>query len=182
MVTGMAIVGFPIWFSIAVLLDIYGNRGDPGGYWDAIVVAGCRVKPDGHASLSLVRRTQKAVELWKAGRAPVIVLTGGMGNWPPTEAQAAAALAEELGVPRQNLILENRSTNTLENARNAAALLTKRRIIVVTDRYHVRRCEWMFRKYFDTVTGVGVVSPLAQRASGAFREALAYVYYMMRGT
>src|SRR5512141_1327731 len=80
--TGAAILGFPAWVAIALLLDIIGARSDPGGRWDAIVVAGCRVNPDGHASLSLVRRTEKAVELWRAGRAPIILLTGGQGKWP----------------------------------------------------------------------------------------------------
>jgi uncharacterized SAM-binding protein YcdF (DUF218 family) len=182
MAVGVAIVGFPIWVVAAILLDISGHRRDPGGNWDAIIVAGCRVNPDGQASLSLVRRTEKAVELWRAGRAPVILFTGGLGKWPPTEAQAAANVAIQLGVPAKDLILEDRSTNTLENARNAAALLPKRRIVVVTDTYHVRRCEWFFGKYFESVVGVGAVSPLPQRATGSFREAIAYAYYLLVGT
>ena len=176
---GVAIVGFPIWALAAVLLDLNGNRSDPGGHWDAIVVAGCKVKPDGRASLSLVRRTTKAVALWQAGRAPVIVLTGGSGQWPPAEAEAAAVVARSLGVPDQSLILESRSRDTAENARFASQVTPAKRIIVVTDTYHVRRCEWFFRRYFDTVVGVGVVSPGASRAVGAFREAIAVAYYVI---
>jgi len=174
---GAAIVGFPIWAAAAVVLDANGHRPDPGGQWDAIVVAGCKVNPDRRASLSLVRRTTRAVALWQAGRAPVIVLTGGSGEWPPTEAEAAAVIARNLGVPDRNLILESRSINTAENARFASQLTPAKRVIVVTDTYHVFRCEWLFRQYFDTVVGVGVVSPLAQRAVGAFREAIAIAYY-----
>ena len=174
---GVAIVGFTIWATTAVVLDVSGRRQDPRGQWDAIVVAGCKVNRDGRASPSLVRRTTRAVALWQAGRAPVIVLTGGRGKWPPTEAEAAAVVARSLGVPDRNLILESRSLDTAENARCASLLTPAKRIIVVTDTYHVVRCEWFFRRYFDTVVGVGVVSPIAQRAVGAFREAIAIAYY-----
>jgi uncharacterized SAM-binding protein YcdF (DUF218 family) len=178
---GVAIVGFPIWAATAVALDDNGHREDPGGKWDAIVVAGCRVNLDGRASLSLVRRTAKAVALWQAGRAPVIVLTGGSGKWPRTEAEAAAEVARSLGVPARNLVLESRSKDTAENARFASQVTSAQRIIVVTDTYHVRRCEWFFRRHFQTVVGVGVVSPNAQRAIGAFREAIAVAYYLLGG-
>ncbi len=178
---GAAIVGFPIWVAAAVGLDVSGHRQDPGGQWDAIVVAGCKVNPDGRASPSLVRRTTRAVSLWQAGRAPIIVLTGGSGKWPPTEAEAAAVVARSLGVPDRNLILESRSIDTAENARFASQLTPAKRIIVVTDTYHVCRCEWFFRRYFHTVVGVGVVSPSVHRAVGAFREAIAVAYYLLCG-
>lgn len=177
-----ALVGFPIWVATAVVLDAIGHRQDPGGKWDAIVVAGCGVNPDGRASLALVRRTTKAVELWQAGRAPVIVLTGGSGKRTPlTEAEAAAVVARSLGVPDRNLILESRSIDTAENARFVSQITSAQRIIVVTDTYHVRRCEWFFRRHFNTVVGVGVVSPNVQRALGAFREAIAFAYYLLLG-
>jgi uncharacterized SAM-binding protein YcdF (DUF218 family) len=180
MAAGVAVVGFPVWVTSAVLLERDGHRADPDGNWDAIVVAGCRVMFDGRPSLALVRRTEKAVQLWRAGRAPVIVLTGGVGRWPPSEAEAAARVARSLGVPDASLVLEERSTNTEQNARYARKLVSGERIIVVSDTYHVRRCEWFFRRHFQHVTGVGVVSPFAERASGAFRESIAYAYYSVR--
>jgi uncharacterized SAM-binding protein YcdF (DUF218 family) len=186
---GAAIAGFPIWVAAAITLDIDGHRRDPTGHWDAIVVAGCPVRPDGRPSASLVRRTTKAVELWRQGLAPVIVLTGGVVNWPPAEAVAAAHAARDLGVPESALILESQSTNTAENAQftrklalfNAGSSGAKStsRLIVVTDRYHVRRCEWFFGEYFEVVQGVGVTSPFFGRAKGAFREAIAYAYYWL---
>ena len=174
---GAAIVGFPIWVATAIALDIMGHRSDPTGHWDAIVVAGCPVRQDGQPSPSLLRRTTKAVELWRQGLAPIIVLTGGVVNWPPAEAVAAARTARELGVPESALLVESQSKNTAENARLAREIAPFARIIVVTDRYHVRRCEWFFREYFEVVRGVGVVSPFFARAKGAFREAIAYAYY-----
>ena len=106
--------GLPVWTTVAIALDVYGHRDDPGGCWDAIVVAGCPVMRNGQPSQSLFRRTSKAVELWQKGRAPVIVLTGGAGESTPAEAVAAAAVARRMGVPESAMILEDKSRTTLE--------------------------------------------------------------------
>jgi uncharacterized SAM-binding protein YcdF (DUF218 family) len=174
-----AVAGFPVWCGVAIALDWYGRRPDPSGHFDAIVVAGCRVMPSGQPSLSLTRRTTKAVELWRQGLAPMIVFTGGVRDFPPAESAAAAAVARNLGVPDTAMLLEGKSTSTAENARFLRALVDFNRIVVVTDSYHVRRCEWFFGKYFREVRGVGVVSPWPYRARDAFREALAYAYYIV---
>ena len=172
---------FPVWICVAIVLDVYGHRPEPQGSFDAIVVAGCRVLPRGQPSLSLARRAIKAVELWRRGLAPVIAFTGGVGQWPPAESAAAAQVARNLGVPDSAMLLEGRSKSTLENARYLRQIADYNRIVVVTDSFHVRRCEWFFGKYFKSVQGVGVVSPFRYRALGSFREALAYVYYAVFG-
>jgi uncharacterized SAM-binding protein YcdF (DUF218 family) len=172
-------VGFPLWVATAIVLDVYGHRPDPTGSWDAIVVAGCRVLPNGSPSTGLVRRTTKAVELWRRGLAPVIVLTGGVGESSLAEAAAAAGVARQLGVPDSALILENKSTSTLENVSFLRKMVPFNQIIVVTDTYHVLRCEWLFGKRFSKVRGVGVTSPIIYRAHGAFREAIAIAYHLI---
>lgn len=174
-----AVVGFPLWVAAAVVLDFSGQRPDPPGPWDAIIVAGCPVLPNGLPSESLKRRTMKAVRLWQNRVAPIIIVTGG---GQPSEAEVAATYARQQGIPDRALLLESRSSTTLENARFARALTRAARIIVVTDAYHVYRCERFFRKYFAEVTAVGVVSPPWQRAKGAFREAIAIGYFGLRGT
>jgi len=173
-----AVAGFPLWCGLAFALDRYGYRADPTGHFDAIVVAGCRVMAGGLPSLSLTRRTTKAVELWRRGLAPVIVFTGGVGDFPPAESSAAAAVARNLGVPDAAMVLEGKSTSTAENARFLRALVGFNRIVVVTDSYHVRRCEWFFGKYFSEVRGVGVPSRWPYRARAAFRETLVFAYYL----
>lgn len=176
--TLVGLVGFPVWCALAIVVDRMGLRSAPSGAYDAIVVAGCRVLHGGQPSGSLTRRTAEAVQLWRRGVAPVIALTGGVGKWPPSEAEVAANIARRLGVPDSALVLEARSKSTLENARFLRGLVPYERIVVVTDSYHVRRCEWFFRKYFREVRGAAVVSPFWDRAKGAFREVIAYIGYL----
>lgn len=180
-VAGAAAIALTAWLGAAAGLDRYGQR-TPTGTYDAIVVAGCRVDPGGSPSLALKRRTERAVALWRAGVAPRVVFTGGVGTYPPSEAQAAATYATSLGLPASAAILEDRSTSTEENARFAAALLPPTaRIVVVTDTYHVYRAERVFRRSFTVVAGTGTVACLEVRVKGAFREVAAVGLYFVEG-
>lgn len=170
------------WLGAAAMLDLYGGQRPARDGWDAIVVAGCRVYPNGKPSPALARRVQLAVRLWRDGYAPKLVFTGGVGDHPPAEAQAASDLAHQLGVPRSAHVLEARSTSTEENARFASdAIGASRAVIVVTDAYHVLRCERVFGRYFARVSGVGSRGALDARIRGASREVAALAYYGLRG-
>lgn len=169
------------WSMVAWALDDWGSVRRATGPWDAIVVAGCRVDPDGLPSPALEWRVRLAVELWRAGDAPMIVFTGGLGTYPPSEAEASATLAESLGVPREAMVLEDRSTSTAENASRAAERLRVERIVVVTDAYHVFRARRVFDRYFPDVDAIGSTYGQWSRVRGAYREVLAVAAYGVRG-
>lgn len=171
------------WALAALLLDRYGKRREAScERWEAIVVAGCHVLPDGSPTVALKRRTELAVELWKEGIAPRIVLTGGVGKNGPSEAAVAAEVALGLGVPSEALILEERSTSTEENARFARdALGSSGPVIVVSDTYHVLRCERVFNRYFERARGLGSVSRPWPRIKGSLREVGALGFYAVTG-
>ena len=125
---------------------------------DAIVVLGGvtaapippRVHVEVHDSFD---RLLHGARLWKAGRAPWLVLSGGVisylvGSDLP-EAERLAALAAELGVPREALLLEPSSRNTRENAVHTARLLRERgleRVLLVTSASHMRRAHGAFTR------------------------------------
>src|SRR6476620_466179 len=71
---------------------------------EAIVVLGCRVRPDGSPSSPMRRRVALAVTLYQSGAAPLLVLSGG--GAPVSEAQAMAELARAAGVPGTALLCE----------------------------------------------------------------------------
>lgn len=114
---------------------------------DAIIVLGARVYPDGNLSLTLSRRTQKGYQAWKEGLAPLLIVCGGQGaDEPVSEAQAMAAYLMELGVPSQDIILEDTSTSTLENLTYAQQIMEERGLttaLVVTSDYHITRALWL---------------------------------------
>ncbi|MCB9777826.1 MAG: YdcF family protein [Alphaproteobacteria bacterium] len=183
---GLLLMSLSLWVGAAVLLDWHGRRSAPDGAYDAVIVAGCRVGPDGLPSKALARRTRHGVRLWQEGRAPVLVFTGGVGTFPPAEAVAAAELARSLGVPDAAIVIEDRSTSTEENARHAAEQLAERgvagdRVLVVSDAYHVFRATRVFARHFPSVDGVGSTPGPWVRVRGSLREVLAVGGYLAMG-
>ena len=69
--------------------------------------------------------------------------------------------------------------NTLENARNARALLGPARVLIVTDNYHVKRAELVFRRQFPTADVIGVSNASWPQMREALREVLAFGAYVI---
>jgi uncharacterized SAM-binding protein YcdF (DUF218 family) len=171
------------WVASAWALDVVGGNAAPSRVvrptWDAIVVLGCRVGRDGTPSLAMRRRVGHAVELFREGRAPRIVMTGGQGDDEPlSEARAAARLAEDLGVPREAILMEEASQSTEENAERARRVLGGGHVIVVSDAYHITRGARVFERYFERVDATGIRgAPIG----GALREVAALAIYALLG-
>lgn len=166
----------------ALWLDARGRRPIPRERYDALIVAGCRVMPDGRPSPALARRVRRAAALYHEGYAPRIVLTGGVGQPPPplTEAEASARLCVALGVPEAALVREGRSRTTLENAAFAAELI-EGEVLVISDACHAFRCQRMFAVHFAHADAVGVIAPRRARIRLALREVLAVVGHGVQG-
>ncbi len=166
-----------LWIVAAIGRDIGGGDTIAEDRYDAVVVAGAGVLAGGVPSGPLIRRTQRAVELWSEGHSATLALTGGVGDWPRAEAVVARDLALRWGVPAEAIVIEARSTSTEENARELSKILGQARILVVTDRFHVVRCRRVFGRYFREVEVIGVLPPWPTRIHGALREVLAVSYY-----
>lgn len=169
------------WVLAAVALDQHGERSVGAASADLVVVAGCRVEPDGTASPCLRGRVERAAALWREGRAPIVLLTGGVGEHPPSEAEAGRAVLLAAGVPADRIALEDRSSSTEENAVFARRVTDARRVLLVTDTFHVWRAERVFGRVFDEVSAVGVRAPWWPRTRGALREVAAVGWYGLRG-
>lgn len=127
----------------------------------AIVVLGGGLRPPGRDGSVLdlqagVDRVHEAARLYHAGRAPLVVLSGGSDKSISvmSEAAAMAGVLRELGVPESVLLLEERSRNTRENARFTADMLAERDIrdiLLVTSALHMPRAKSLFEAQGMTV-------------------------------
>ena len=94
-------------------------------------------------------RIDRAAELYHAGRAPLIVLSGGALEGNVSEAQGMAHSLRQMGVPESALVLENASRNTYENAALTQDTLAERHIgtvLLVTSALHMPRAMAAFDK------------------------------------
>ncbi|TGN07004.1 YdcF family protein [Leptospira ilyithenensis] len=97
-------------------------------------------------------RLLDAVRIYKAGKAKKILFTGGSGLLfadKYREADLANKILLDLGVPKEDILLERESKNTYENATESAKILNSRGfkdIILVTSAFHFRRASGCFNK------------------------------------
>jgi uncharacterized SAM-binding protein YcdF (DUF218 family) len=89
-------------------------------------------------------RVWQAARLYDAGKAPLVLLSGGSDPEYSvmSEAQAMQVFLRDLGVPDSAMLLEQESRNTHQNAENSARLLRQRgfnRILLVTSALHMER-------------------------------------------
>lgn len=116
-----------------------------------------------------LRVADRAAELYLQGWAPLVVMSGGLGNltkgmWTEPEADRFAAIAIQKGVPAGAILIENRSTNTGENILFTAQLLKEKGLnpdsfIVVQKPYMERRSYATFKKHWPDKKKVIVTSP-----------------------
>ena len=100
-------------------------------------------------SPALQRRVDHAVSLVRTRPDSLLLLTGGVGQHPPSEAEVMAGAAERAGIARAQMLLEERATTTRESARRCAELLREHagcEVWIVTDAYHQRRARLAFSR------------------------------------
>lgn len=104
---------------------------------------------------STISRVDTAAELFHAGRAPVIVVSGAALEGTVSEAQIMANSLRQLGVPNDAIIQESNSFTTYENAMYTADVLKERgieHVLLVTSALHMPRSVGVFRKQQVNVT------------------------------
>lgn len=174
---GLALLG------IAARVHHYGRRSAAQPRGEAIVVLGAKLFGGGQPSPAFLGRIERGVELWREGAAPLLVFSGGGA---PSEARAALEHARALGVDPAACLLEETSTNTRQNAEHCAPLLRARavrRVVLVTDGFHLLRAARCFRALGFEVTPAASRRRLTARtwAWAMVKETAAYLRLPPRG-
>ncbi len=137
---------------------LFQDLEDTGESADCIIVLGS-IKASKY-------RVPVAVDAYKTGRAAKIMLCGGKmrdfydGKYSEAEHMYKATL--ELGVPEEDVILENSSYNTVENLLFALTKLQRtfwlnkvHRVLLVTTTYHMRRslaiARYLFPEHIEII-------------------------------
>ncbi len=175
------------------------------GKADALVVLSGMIRQVDGAPLGewgdAVDRFEAGIDLFKAGKAPVIVFTRGQMPWQPDavpEGELLAKRAVLLGVPNAAIRLTVKVGNTAEEAVAARKLLgDRKKIILVTSAFHTRRALLLFEQagfevqpfrvdyQVDDTSDLTVLRflPSAEALSQsekALREMLGWLYYSLK--
>ncbi|MBR4767799.1 MAG: YdcF family protein [Lachnospiraceae bacterium] len=115
--------------------------------YDAIIVPGASVRRDRTPSPILKNRLDKAESLFKAGAAKTILVTGDHrpGEYDETDVMWEYLVARN--VPEENIVRDYKGFSTYESMMRAAEEYGFKRVLVVTQRYHLPRALYIGRAY-----------------------------------
>jgi uncharacterized SAM-binding protein YcdF (DUF218 family) len=150
-----------------------------------VLCGGCR--STGKLNDASCARVEYGVELWRRGLGHTLILSGGRRTpHRPSCAPRMKALAEGFGVSAGQIVVEDRSSRTTENAAEVAALLRAlgaSSMLLVTSPFHMRRAKLCFEKQ-----GLDVAcAPTPRMGHGALlakevlHEYLGLAYYRAQG-
>ena len=131
-----------LYYVVTLVQVVRAGRQTEPAPAEAIVVLGA-AQYDGRPSPQLAARLDHALELYREGVAPVVMVTGG--NQPGdrfTEAEASAEYLVERGVPETAIMREDDGRTTYESLDAAADQLLDAGlddVVLVTDPYHSLR-------------------------------------------
>ena len=106
---------------------------------DCILVLGCRVYEDGTPSHMLEDRLRRSVELYRAGAAPKLLMSGDHGQREYDEVGAMKQYALAEGVSSQDVFMDHAGFSTYESLYRAKEIFGVEKVIIVTQEYHLHR-------------------------------------------
>jgi uncharacterized SAM-binding protein YcdF (DUF218 family) len=172
---------------------------------DAIVLLGGAIRgevsPETLADMSGIGdRLVFAVAAFKAGKAPVVLVTGGAREGHVPEASLIRDILVTMGVPGDKIVLETRNRVTRDNGRFTPQVLAGmgvESVLLVTSAFHMHRAMLVFEPLdltvypapsdYQVLMGDGGPSlgdflpsvKALQRTTWAFHEQVGYWYYKL---
>lgn len=152
---------------------------------DAVVVFGARAYADGRLSDALRDRIRTGCELYHAGLAKRLVLSGGPGDGAITEAAAMRRYALEHGVKAEDIFIDDQGVNTDATVRNTTPLFKNwhaARIMAVSHFYHLPRIKLAYQRAGIEVATVPAHQAhlLGQMPFNMAREVAAFWSYYLK--
>jgi vancomycin permeability regulator SanA len=113
---------------------------------DCILVLGAQVLPGGTPSHMLEDRVRRGVELFEAGAAPALLMSGDHGRVQYDEVTAMKQQAVNAGVPSAKIFMDHAGFSTYDSLYRAREVFEAKRVLVVTQRYHMFRALYIARR------------------------------------
>ena len=140
---------------------------------DYIIALGAQVREDG-PSVVLKYRLDAAVDYLNGNPDTICIVSGGQGtNEPFSEAEGMAEYLLDKGIDEHRIVLEDKSTSTVENIQNSKALMKEsyNGVGIVTNNFHVFRAVQIAKvQGLEDVCGIAADSNLLYLPNNVLRE------------
>ena len=141
-----------------------------------VIVPGAGLNPDGTPSAPLRDRVEAAAELYFAGKAQIILMSGDNRFINYNEPESMRQYALVLGVPDEDIVLDYAGRSTYDTCYRAKAIFGVEDALIVTQAYHLPRAVYLCDHLGVKITGIPVEQSRYVRSRYLFwnfREAFA---------
>lgn len=140
-----AVLGPNAWVVLSTRGKILTLSDAPPEDIDCILVLGCGVYSDGSPTPMLNDRLTRAVELYEAGWSEKLLMSGDNRSKYYNELATMHRVAREAGVPYSAIALDYAGLNTYDSVYRARDIFGAKRIVIVTQAYHLYRALYLAR-------------------------------------
>ena len=154
---------------------------------DAAVVLSTRAYEKGRLNPCLVARVEAAVELYRAGKVKKLVMSGGLSRDFQSASGNMQAIAEKMGVPKEDIIQERRAENTFENIVFSRDFIENSpRVVIVSAGFHLARARMMADRQWQGHDIQVYAAPFCSEPYGGYgytvlRESAAFIKNALKG-
>ena len=181
-----AIFGVDIFMRLSTAERIHAIEDPPSADdYDAALVLGCGVYNNSMPSPLLRERLDAAVKLYEAGAVDRIIMSGDHGQPEYNEVRVMKNYAIDKGIPSEAIFMDHAGFSTYESIYRAEAIFGARRLVIVTQRYHLYRALYIADKFKLEAVGLAADrSRLSGQTARDLREILArnkdFVYCLVK--
>lgn len=150
------LLGFMTIIIAAIILSVnqyvqqaglkYISEAESAPEADAILILGARVYPDGNVSLMLNDRLTTGYELYEQGKAEKIIVSGDHGRKEYDEVNAMKSFLEGKDVPAEDIFMDHAGFSTYDSLYRARDIFQVKKILVVTQEFHLPRAVFIARE------------------------------------
>lgn len=182
--TGLLIAGSWVW--IVWGITRFAERDETRNA-NAAIVLGAAVRNNRPTSI-FRERINHAVDLYHGGTVEKLIFTGGVGRGDTmSEAAVARRYAISQGVDERDILIEERSTNTIENLTFAYMVAQEEGLdtfLIVSTPYHMKRAIWIaddlgMTAYSSPTRTIRWISDRTRRAA-LIQESISYIVHIFR--
>lgn len=177
------VLGFIVFLTSSLIYNLWYEKRNK----DYLIVLGAGLSGDRVTPL-LAGRIDKAIEFYnsqkeKGVKPPKIIMSGGQGpDEVISEALAMKNYAVEMNIPEEDILMEDKSTNTKENLLFSTELIKKDsnkgnpEVLFFTTNYHVLRAGILAKSLGLNYNGIGSKTKFYFFVSAIIREYIGIIY------
>ena len=121
---------------------------------DCILVLGAGVRADGSPSHMLTDRLIVGINLSRQGAAPKLLMSGDHGQPEYDEVNTMKAYAVAEGIPAEDVFMDHAGFSTYESLVRARDVFGVKKVVIVTQKYHLYRALWLAESLGFEAVGV----------------------------